>query len=601
MIGLSFALAVMMSVSPITLTPDLPTAYKMEISLDTTSHTLSGSESVSFLNPTSDTLTEISFHLFPNAFSDTNTIFANESSEIRRAISSGNISKLEISNIVIDGMPIDSSRNRETGSLYYIPLPNRLPPGDSISISLNFRLKIPRVNIRFGYDEYGNYLLSHCLPILCGYQKGKLVDFEYHAQSEFFSNFASYDVRLDLPAGFAVGSTGVLQEVSRDSSRVIWQARADTVIDFAFAGGPAFEVTEKDTLEIKIRYLIRKEHTAYLNQTDWITKFSLGYNSGRFFKYPYPVLTLVDFDLGAQGMELPGMVVITFPSEKYRSMGKAMVNLAISHEVTHQWFYGIIASNEAEEPWLDEGVTSYVTSRLLESGDDSLSEFSIFGYKISLDFPQQIAALMTEAEWPVEAKSWDYPDEFNYSATVYFKAELVLKTLESYLGRAVLDSAMSHYANSYRFRHPDTDDFKQSLSASCGINLDRYFEQFVSGSARLDYSLRSLKYAPAEDSTKGKYKIDMIVIREYDGIVPQRISVALENGTAIDTVWDGSQKVGSIALYSNSRPLSAVLTEYALDENKANNSIYLNSFSSRIMSFEWDMISIMELLLAYFL
>jgi hypothetical protein len=601
MIGLSLTLAALLSSTSIALTPDLPAAYQMEISLDTTSHTLSGKESISFLNPISDTLTEISFHLFPNAFSDTNSIFAIESPEIRRAIASGNISKLEISNIAIDGMPIDPSKNRETGTLYYIPLPNKLPPGDSISISLNFNLKIPRVNIRFGYDEYGNYLLSHCLPILCGYQKGRLVDFEYHAQSEFFSNFASYDVKLDLPVSFAVGSTGVLREVSRDSSRVIWQALADTVIDFAFACGPAFEVTERDTLGIKIRYFIRKEHAAYLGQSDWITKFSLAYNSTRFFKYPYPVLTLVDFDIGAQGMELPGMVAITFPSEKYRSMGKAMVNLAISHEVTHQWFYGVIASNEAEEPWLDEGVTSYVTSRLLESGDDSLSEFSIFGYKISLDFPQQVAALMTEAEWPVEAKSWDYPDEFNYSATVYFKAELVLKTLESYLGRAVFDSAVSRYANSYRFRHPNTDDFKRALSSSSGINLDRYFEQFVFGNARLDYGLRSLKYAPAEDSTKGKYKIDMLVIRKFDGIVPQRITVALENGTAIDTVWDGNQKIGSIALYSNSRPLSAVLTEYALDENKANNSIYLNSFSSRIMSFEWDMISIMEFLLAYFL
>jgi hypothetical protein len=598
MMNLAFTLALILSSSQATLTPEFPAAYTLDVKLDTASQSLSGRENVRLLNPTSDTLGEIAFHLYPNAFKDTSSTYAREDSRILSDIEAGNISNLELSDITIDGAALDFEQCSSEGTLYRITLSRKLPPGDSLSIALKFDLKLPKIRVRFGYDEYGNYLLSHWHPILCGYQKGRQVDFEYHSESEFFSNFASYDVKLDIPAGFAIGSTGEIDEISRDSSRVIWEAHADSVIDFAFACGPAFEVTEKDTLGIKLRYFLREEHSSLISRVDWMTKFSLAYNSGRFFKYPYPVFTLVDFDMGAQGMELPGMVAVTFPDKDDKRFGGVSLNLTIAHEVTHEWFYGVIASNEAEEPWLDEGFTSYWSSRLLESGGDSLSEFKILGYEISIDFIQQMLGRMTEAEWPVSSKSWEFPDNFNYSSTVYYRAELLLKTLEQYLGRAAFDSAMTRYANRYRFKHPDSEDFKREFSDACGVNLDNFFAQFVDGSARLDYGMRALKYAPAPDSAKGKYKIDLTVVRERDGIIPRKVIIAMENGAAIDTAWDGIRKIGDITVYSNERPISATLADYALDEQKANDSIYLNSFSSRIMSFEWDMISLMEFLLA---
>ena len=601
MINLAFALAAIISTSNAALTPDYPAAYSMDVKLDTESRSISGNEKIRFVNPTSDTLGEIAFHLYPNAFKDTSSVYAREDSRIVADIEAGNVSGIDLSNILINGVVVNREQCRSDGTLYYITLPNKLSPRDSLSISLNFNLKIPKIRVRFGDDEYGNYLLSHWHPILCGYQKGRLIDFEYHSNSEFFSNFASYDVKLDMPSDFVIGSTGELTEISRDSSRVIWQAHADSVIDFAFACGPAFDVVEKDTLGIKLRYLLRKEHSSLTPQIDWMTKYSLAFNSNRFFKYPYPVFTLVDFDMGASGMELPGMMAVTFPSKDNKGFGKATLNLTIAHEVTHEWFYGTIATNEAEEPWLDEGLTSYWSSRLLDAGGDSLLDFNIFGYKISMDFIQQMMGQMTEAEWAVSSKSWDFPDNFTYSSTVYYRAELVLKTLEQYLGRAVFDSSIANYARTYRFRHPDTEDFKQILSSSSGVNLDSFFEQFVDGTARFDYGLRLLKYAPSPDSARGKYKIDLTAVREQDGIIPRKIFIALEDGSTIDTLWDGNRKVADITLYANDRPTSAYFTEYALDEQKANDSIYLNTFSSRIMSFEWDMISLMEFLLACFL
>ena len=602
MIRLSLVLVALLSVSVSALSPELPLSYSLDIRLDTLSKTISGSESILFLNPTPDSLEKICFHLYPNAFRDTSSVLAREDLKTRQDIISGKRSELRVFDIAIDGENIDSAAIRESGTLLYLSLRSKLPPGDSIIISLQFELKLSEIEMRLGYNKLGNYLISHWHPILCGYQKGRLIDFEYHSQSEFFSNFSNYVVRIDIPDGFVIGSTGELFELTRNAGHAIWQAEADSVIDFAFVCGPAFEVGESDTLGIKIRYFIEKKHTQFREQADWITKYALAYNSERFFKYPYKVFTVVDMAVGAEGMELPGMITVAFPGDRMGSIAKAMLNEAIVHEITHEWFYGTVASNEAEEPWLDEGFTSFITARMLQDGGDSLTEISIWGYKLSLDYPMEITGLITEAAWPVKMKSWEYPDDFSYSATVYFKAALTLETLEQYLGRSQFDSALGEYTRAFRFRHPDTEDFKNTIESYTNTDLDNYFEQFIYGTARLDYGIRGMEYEPLSDTLSAeRYKVIVSIQRTLDGVLPQQLTLALEDGISIDTVWQSDLRIGEIEFSVKSKPVSASLFSYALDENKTNDSFFIKPFGSRIISFEWDMATLIEILLALFI
>jgi len=598
--------AIIISAGLSNLSPELPASYRMEVTLDTASQIVTGSETIFFLNPTDDTLESLCFHLYPNAFRDTSSVLAHESREIRQDILAGNTASLTVSDIVIDSLPLDSTSITEKGTLLYLTLPESLGPGETTEISLSFRLTLPLARMRFGYNARGNYLLSHWHPILCGYQRGRLVENEYHQNSEFFSNFSSYYVRLVLPLGFDVGSTGELTLVEKDSSRAIWQAAADTVIDFAFACGTGFEVSESDTLGIKIRYLIEKGHVKLRDRADWITKFSLAFNSNWFFKYPYPTFTLVDFDSGAEGMELPGMITLTFPGERLGPAAGAILNLGIAHEVTHEWFYGMVATNEAEEPWLDEGITTYVTSRLLEAGGDSLGKVEVFGYNIPLDISGQLVSMMSKAEYPINLKSWEYPDMFAYAGTVYYRASLMLRTLEQWVGRDKFDAFLKNYANLFRFRHPIWEDFVNAATTTTHSDMTGFFYQFINGTARVDYEVRSLEYKPSADTgAAGTYEITVAVARELDGALPQRLSVALENGSVIDTLWDGargnSPRVQEITLLAKSKPASATLAPYALDENTANNSLYIKSFGGRLASFEWDMIFLKEFFLSLFL
>ena len=591
-----------------TLSPTLPASYQIDARLDTSAHKIRAVERVVFLNPTGDSLEQVCFHLYPNAFRDTSSVFARKDAHSREHILFSGKSELIISNIIIDGVNLDPGAVTESGTLLYLAVPSPLAPRDTVVISLDFELTIPGRGLRLGYSERGNYILSHWHPILCGYQGGRLVDNEYYPLSEFFSNFSNYDVRLEIPPDFSVGATGKLALIEKDSSRSVWRAVADTVIDFAFACGPAFEVFESDTLGFNLRYMLSRENRKFLQAVDNATKYSLAYCSERLLKYPYSTFTLVDSEIGAQGMELPQMNVITFPGGGMISTAEPILWFIIAHEVAHEWFYGTIASNEAEEPWLDEGLSTYMAARIMELQPDSLKSILILGYPIPINTLDRLFAMMSKAEWPSNMKSWDYPDDFSYSAAVYFRASAMLQTLEQMVGRAAFDSALKDYANRYRFGHPRAEEFQNALEKSLGIDLNSFFEQFIAGTARVDYAIRNVEYksiAKSNAASIAEYNITVTVGREYEGILPQKIEIGLKNRTVIDTLWDGIARTAIFEFNANSRPEYARIGygggPYALDENAANNSIYLKSFGSRLLIFEWDTVFALELLLALLL
>ncbi len=603
MTGIAGILANLSTAAIVGLSPQYPTSYQLDVKLDATAHRITGDERIEFLNPTSDTLDQVCLHLYPNAFKDTASVFCRENAAVRADVAAGNTSELKVTDIAIDGQALDSGSANLTGTLLYLRLPARLPPQQTIVITLKFDLKIPRATQRIGYNNLGNYLLSHWHPILCGYQKGVLQDFEYHYNSEFFSNFSSYDLKLDIPSDFKIGSTGEPAEISRDSSRAVWQVHADSVIDFAFACGPAFQVTDVDTMSIHLRYMLEKRHDKYLKTTDDMTRYSLAYDSKMFYNYPYKSFTLVDFECGSTGMELPGMVVISFPGARSLTLGKKILITAIAHELTHEWFYATIATNEAYEPFLDEGITSYVTDRLLESGGDTLTQMSFFGYEFKYSEFERLAALISKANYPIDLKSWDYPDEMSYGMSVYSRSTLVLDALENLLGRARMDSALSFYANEYRFRHPDIYDFKNAISERGGINLDRFYDQFISGTARVDYGIISLSYK-AISGSEGKFDVDITVERRLDGILPQKISLFCDDGSRIDTLWNGEARTTVFKFPTSSKPKYAELNAgnaYSIDENIANNTLYFLSLGSRLLSFEWDTVFMVEFFLSFIL
>lgn len=586
------------------LSSDLPVSYIIEARLDTAAQKIYGHEVVRFQNPTEKKIDTICFHLYPNAFADTGSVYCREDKSVRTDVASGNISRLEISGVIIDGRTIEKADVAINGTLMRIPLSNGLPPGRETQIEFNFELIIPRAKVRFGHDGNGNYLISHWYPIVCGYQKGRLVAGEYHANSEFFSDFGNYEVTLNLPSNFVLGSTGSITEGEKSDSAAIWHIRADTVIDYAFACGGNFETYETDTPGTAIHYLMSKADTALFTGINEDTKRSLALLSEKLFGYPYKNFTVVDFNSGSSGMELPGMIAITIPKSG-TGRSREYLGSLVAHEVAHQWFYAAIATNEYDEPWLDEGFASFYEYRIARSLPGKESELSFLGYDLSYEESERIYILFRRPSYPIDLASYDYPSWMEYQSAVYSRANLVLQSLEIVLGDSAFASAMMRYAMKYRFKHPDTRDFEKVFSSATDMDMSTFFAQFVDGTARVDYGITGLSYKKSEGAdAAANYRVTVDVRREQDGILPQIVTLSLEDGTTIDTTWDGRSRVFEFEFAADSKPVYAALDghfTYPLDEQLSNNRLYYKSNSSRMISFDWDAAFVLEFLFSLFL
>ena len=244
-------------------------------------------------------------------------------------------------------------------------------------------------------------------------------------------------------------------------------------------------------LDFGLRLLLQPEHEAQARRHFEAAKMALEHLDGWVGAYPYPTLTLVDALGGANGMEYPTLVTcgtlyglpewIRFPE------------MIIVHEIGHQYFYGVLASNEAEEPWLDEGITSYVEARILEQVYGPGSLVDLPGLRVG-EFGREHTeyAAGTPTRGAIYGKSWRYPSMAAYGRAAYAKPATVLRTLEGYLGWEVMREVLQTYYARFAFRHPTTRDFIAVTEEVSGRDLGWFFEQYVYGTAAVDYAIESL-------------------------------------------------------------------------------------------------------------
>jgi len=602
--------SILLSFSILTAVPDIspqvPAAYEINACLNDSSHTLTGSLKVNFVNPTSRSLDTIAFHLYPNAFKDTSSVYCREDGRTRAAVERGNVAKVEISNVMINSGKIAESGYIIDGTRLYIDLDKPLPPKSEIKIGLDFEILIPKMQGHFGYDSDGDYLIAHCFPILCGYQKNRLIDWEYHANSEFFSNFSYYDVTIELPRDFKAVSTGVLSKEYETDSTAAWRALADTVIDFALVCGNDFVEFESKIDEINLKFLLKEKNADLYPLVDSTVKNSIRYCGDHFYPYPYDYFAMADAGFRAAGLELPGLIVVGVMGVD-ENIGRNLLKKTIAHETAHQWFYATIATNEFEEPWLDEGFASFFEIEIASHYE--FDEFPVLfpNYLNSDESVRRFYSIAEGTRYPINLKSWDYPNKQDYYSAVYGRAWMVLQALENIMGDSVFAEAMKIFAGDYRFKHPDREDFLRSTAVSSSRDLKGFADMFVDGTSRVDYAVESLEFEKnktAGDSGASKYIVYVDVTREYDGILPQVVTLGFEDGNEIYETWDGKDRYKRIIFETNSIPVYASLDRdisYAIDEDGNNNTIYLKGHVVRMISFEWDSIFIIEFLASIFL
>lgn len=567
--------------------------YNIQVLLDPILKTIDGKEKLIWKNITNSPVNELQFHLYLNAFKNTSSTFMLESGTDPRGFSldkddSVTWGWIEVTSLKIKDegdltdsiqyyQPDDQNANDQT--VIRIPLNNSVAPGQTIEVDINFTAKLPRIIARTGYsDDY--FLVGQWFPKIGVFeaigQRGRLTAgwncHQLHANSEFYADFGNYNVEITLPRQFIVGATGILQkENSNKNGTKTLTYKADDVIDFAWTASPIFEVVTDKWNDVQITLLLQPQHLSQADRHILSAKKAFEYFDKYLGKFPYPSITIVDppfRGLASAGMEYPMFITAGclwgIPDE-FRFTESVTI-----HELGHNYFMGILASNEFEEAWLDEGFNTYFENRIMDHFfGDKYSMIDLFGFHFGDAESSRLS--YTNMKYPYRAiineLSWNYPNG-GYSVSSYSKSGVVLATLENLIGSERMNKVLKEYYTNWKFKHPSTQDFidevnrvlSENPDPRLGNDLNWFFNQALNSGDICDYEVSKISnekkrndwgifdsdskkiFLSDVDNKTYKYRTKTLITRIGEFKVPQEILFHFEDGEEILEYWDGQER-----------------------------------------------------------
>lgn len=469
-------------------------AYQIAVELYPKERSVKGDIQMTFFNHSQDTLQELWVHLWPNAYSNYHTpwakqmIYLNEL-DFHYGKSLGRIDSISFTHQSDDLTFILSEDQPDIG---VVLLNNPLLPGDTVTIHTPFKVKLPEQRSRMGYQA-SFYSLAQWFPKFAVYENGSWQAMSYLEQGEFFSDFSDYQVKITLPSAYLLAATD-FQYFPVDTSleQVTYEINTKQKQDFAWFASRKFafkseEVTLSSGKKVKVQTYVHTEKIA----DDIISYASqaLKYMSDYLGEYPYDVCTVVEGTAGiGGGMEYPTIATVA---------GGATLKEQVVHEVVHNWWYGILASNERVQPYLDEGLTSYYENRIVSQIEDqnNRATYSKFAGKmlkyIGLNrLPEDIIGkqvVLNQYRLNEHQASNLRSEEFtklNYYAMIYSKGAYDFKNLEGYLGITTFDRLMRKFYEENKFRHISLNQLQQFFERETNNDLAWFFQGVV-GSTKL--------------------------------------------------------------------------------------------------------------------
>ena len=532
--------------------------YKINVRLDHEQHFLDGEETVILKNNSPDILTEVYFYLYPNRLNDELSVFAREDSiyvydEYFPRVPGRGYTR--IPKLQVDGKDISCTID---DTLMRFELPEPLIPGDEIEISMAFRTRIPCNTSRFGYMGT-NYYMALWYPKLAPYDKNGWAKDVMHSfgPTEFYGDFAVYDVSIDLPANFIQGATGKLESEENLDSRTVYRYHAENVHDFAWVADPKYIVAETDWNGIKIRSLVLQTAAWMKNdvRSAEFAKDIIRFYSETIGMYPYENFTLAAIKPPGWAMEYPQLIM---NSELiFNVLGINMLESIIAHETGHQWFYGIIGNHETKEPWLDEGFTTFLEVEYFRNKyGDGVCFFTppiAFLNHLNLMLPYKENSYQAyfydaKAGRELPLSSIPYEREGLAASLPYEKGSMLLEALRSLTGEEVFCEILSTYYREFQFTNVTTRDFINVAEAVSGKDLTQFFHDWYETANTSDLEIQSIR-SRKED---GQYVTRVAVRQNGEMRMPAPVEVTLKNGEVLRQVWEGNDDMGTLTFTGDS-------------------------------------------------
>ncbi len=502
----------------------------MDVRLDPANKTVTGTERISYRNPSDNVLSELWLRLYLRAFRSPDTLWMQESGGDNRGFAAdpaqlGDITVTELS--LADGSDLLASAVL-TDTLLRVPLPAPLGPGEIVELDAAWTSKLPRVFARTGYGGRDDtfFMVGQWYPKMAVYDRGRWDTEPWHANAEFFHDFGSYDVSVTVPTAYVVAAAGVPAGETIDGESKTLRFTADNVTDFAFAASPDFRTRSGKAGATDVVLFYLPEHEAAVEEYMATSIGSLQAFGDWYGAYPHPRLTVVDVPDdagGAGGMEYPTLITggtLGSPA------AVGMVSVVVAHEVGHQWWPMQTATNEGREPWLDEGLTEYSGSRYLYEVDRRVGLGAASISSLTLDRSQYAAAPNQPATLP----AWEY-DQSAYGSAVYSKPAVGLWTLESVVGVERFRDAMADYLRRYRWTHPTAADFRSSLEQSLDEDLSWFFDDYLAGAGVVDFAAGAIERSPTGSA--------VTIERQGAARVPVDVLIETASGAQRTERWDG--------------------------------------------------------------
>ncbi len=480
---------------------DAPHAYVLHARLDTKQHLVTGRGRLVWTNESRRPQQELFLHLYLNAFRDEGTVFMREAGGKLRGVRFRGRGGIDIEALTLDGRDLLASAEHERTvgdrTQLRVPLPAAVAPGEHIELEVRWTARLPPVFARSGY--HGDFhMVAQWFPKLARLEPdGRWATFPYHGHGEFYADFADYDVTVETPTGWVVGATGTLAREQEQGGRTTRRFVAPRVHDAVFVAAPWLRERwcthqRQDGSRVRVRLLYPPGYESALRVHETITLEGLAHYERYFGRYPYPQLTVVVPPRGAEGaagMEYPTLLVTAGPWLHVPGAPILFHEEVTAHELAHQWFQGLVATNEVRWPMLDEGITEWATGDLLahRHGRDrsglALGPLRVDGFELRRGFALQ--GLPT----PPPGRSAHAFKGHAYGRSVYGRTSVVLETVARTWGRHRFRRALGTYARRGRFRHPTPEDLFAAFDAEYGPWMSRR----VLRPALMDGTLASLR------------------------------------------------------------------------------------------------------------
>lgn len=595
--------------------------YDIDVTLDPQARKLTGSETITWRNTGTVDAYSIRLHLYWNAFRHTDSTWLKQrrlaGDDPLGTAAAGDFGYSEIATIVTlnddgstreDLKPVlryisPDDQNTSDRSLASAALATAVKPGDTLRLRIAWTGKFPKNFDRTGV--IGNYFfVSQWFPKLGVFEAGGWTARQFFANAEFYSDFGRYDVRMTVPSGWPLGATG--REQSRTGAAngaTTHRYVQEDVHDFAWTTSPDFiEKTQRfehaGLPPVDMRLLLQPEHEGLADRHFAGTAAALRYYGEWFGAYPYGHITIVDpaFQSGSGGMEYP--TIFTGGARWLSPRGTNDPEYVVLHEAGHQWWYGMVANNETERAWLDEGLNEYSDSRVqAEALQPNYLVQRFFGDFIPWQFRDIPLKRATDTNWMNTYRRAGDRDALStptyalwpgtHQAQSYHKAALLLHTLERKHTWDVMQKVLATFFTRWQFRHPQPDDFFAIVEEVTGQPHAWFFDQVYRSSNTFDYAIERLDSVPVaarglndalafeEKAPAGTYRTTVVVRRLEAGIFPVDVLVTFSNGEQARETWDGRARWHA---FTFERPAQAVSAQVdpervlLLDTNFTNNS-----------------------------